>query len=137
MGAVLALGAFWTGPVVTLAALAYVVSDPHFVVLGRCLAWARRRTAGKAELPAGRPIERIAVDARRLGRQLRHADDGRSQARIVAIRRSYDDVLAEGCRALGFAHLLGVLVDGDDLDVERRRVEVVLLGAGMILEDVY
>jgi hypothetical protein len=137
MGAVAALGAFWTGPVLTLSALVYLVSSPRFVVLGRCTAWVRDRFHRPRQIPAGRPIEQIAVDARRLGRQLRHADDGRSRVRIDALRRSYDDVLGEGCRALGFSHLLGVLTEGAELDAERRRVEVVLLGAGMVLEDVY
>jgi hypothetical protein len=30
-----------------------------------------------------------------------------------------------------------VLTDGPELDAERRRVEVVLTGAGMVLEDAY
>ena len=50
---------------------------------------------------------------------------------------SYDDVLAEGCDALGLAQLLGVLTDGPELDAERRRVEVVLIGAGMVLVDTF
>lgn len=133
----MALLALWVGPAATLAAVLYVLSDPPFTLLGRCSCWARRRLRGGERVPAGRPIERIALDARRLGRQLQHADDGRSRARIDAIRRAYDDVLAEGCRALGFEHLLGVLGEGPELDGERRRVEVLLLGAGMLLVDVY
>jgi hypothetical protein len=137
MGAAVALGALWTGPVLTLSALVYLVSAPDFVVMGRCARWVRRHVRRQRQQPTGRPIEQIAVDARRLGRQLRHADDGRSRLRIDAIRRAYDDVLGEGCRALGFSHLLGVLTEGAELDAERRRVEVVLLAAGMVLEDVY
>ena len=89
-------------------------------------------------MPDG-PSDRGRSPATRAGsaRQLQHADDGRSAARIGAIRRSYDDVLAEGCAALGLAELLGVLTDGRELDAERRRVEVVLTGAGMVLEDAF
>ena len=140
MGAWVLILAFFSGPVLCLAALTTLVSDPHFDRLSR----ARRRVRDlmlrrgpTTHTPAGRPIEDIARDARRLGRQLRHADDGRSQARITAVRRSYDDVLAEGCTALGVAELLGVLTDGPELDAERRRVEVVLVAAGMVLEDAY
>lgn len=137
---VLAL-AFLSGPVLCLAALAALASDPQFArivrVLARLRRWRGARQEAIAGQPHGRPIEDIARDARRLGSQLRHADDGRSAARITAIRHSYDDVLAEGCAALGVTELLGMIPDGPELDAERRRVEVVLMGAGMVLEDAY
>jgi hypothetical protein len=141
MGAWLVVVFFFAGPVLCLAALTTLVSDPQFARIGRARTmirrWWRRRGGRDVREPAGRPIEEIARDARRLGRQLQHADDGRSAARIGAIRRSYDDVLGEGCAALGVAELLGVLPDGPELDAERRRVEVVLIGAGMVLEDTF
>jgi hypothetical protein len=135
MGSWLVILAFFAGPVASLAVVTRLVSDPGLPGLGRL----RRALGGRRNdpVPAGRPIEAIARDARRLGRQLQHADDGRSAARIGAIRRAYDDVLAEGCAALGLTELLGVLTDGRELDAERRRVEVVLTGAGMVLEDAY
>ena len=133
--------AFFSAPMLCLAVLTTLASDPQFArvvrVLARVRRWRRDRREGVAGRPGGRPIEDIAHDARRLGRQLRHADDGRSAARITAIRHSYDDVLAEGCAALGVAELLGVIPDGTELDAERRRVEVTLMGAGMVLEDAY
>ncbi len=133
--------AFFSGPVLCLTALVALVSDPHFDRITRARTWVRgrwsARRGGDLRAPTGRPIEDIAVDARRLGRQLQHTNDGRSAARIGAIRRSYDDVLAEGCAALGLAELLGVLTDGPELDGERRRVEVMLIGAGMVLEDTF
>lgn len=135
MGSLLVILAFFAGPVASLAVVHRLVSDPRLPGLG-----ALRRIVGRRRpdpTPVGRPIEAIARDARRLGRQLQHADDGRSAARIGAIRLAYDDVLAEGCTALGLAQLLGVLTEGPELDAERRRVEVVLTGAGMVLADAY
>jgi hypothetical protein len=141
MGTVVLAIAFFSGPVLCLLALVTLVSDPQFERLTRARravrGWWRRRHGGEPGEPGGRPIEAIALDARRLGRQLQHANDGRSAARIAAIRHSYDDVLAEGCAALGIAELLGVLAEGPELDVERRRVEVVLIGAGLVLEDTF
>jgi hypothetical protein len=136
MGSWLVILAFFLGPVTSLAVVTRVVSDPAvpgLSVVRRVL----RRHRPADPTPAGRPIEDISRDARRLGRALQHADDGRSAARIAAIRSAYDDVLAEGCGALGLEHLLGVLDEGPELDTERRRVEVVLSGAGMVLVDAY
>ncbi len=141
MGTLVLAAAFFSGPVLCLFALVTLVSDPQFDRISRARTgvrgwWRRRRRADEGE-PGGRPIEEIALDARRLGRQLQHANDGRSAARIGAIRHSYDGVLAEGCAALGVAELLGVLPEGPELEAERRRVEVVLIGAGMVLEDTF
>ncbi len=43
--------------------------------------------------------------------------------KFEAHRRAYDDVLLEGCRALGVTTLLGVLAPGPELDAERDRIE--------------
>jgi hypothetical protein len=141
MGTWVLAAAFFSGPALCLAALVALASDPQFERVVRARAWIRGwrepPRAREVAAPAGRPIEDIARDARRLGKQLQHSDDGRSAARIGAIRRSYDGVLAEGCAALGVAELLGVLPDGPELDAERQRVEVVLAGAGMVLEDTF
>lgn len=135
MGSWLVILAFFVGPVTSVAVMHHVVSDP--AIPGLALFRRIRGRRHPEPKPLGRPIEAIAHDARRLGRELQHADDGRSAARIGAIRRAYDDVLAEGCSALGHEHLLGLLDDGPELDFERRRVEVVLAGAGMVLADAY
>jgi hypothetical protein len=135
MGSWLMILAFLLGPVTSLAVFTRVVTDPRIPGLSLVRRITRRNRP--ALTPIGRPIEAIAHDARRLGCQLQHADDGRSAVRIGAIRLAYDDVLAEGCAALGLEHLLGVLDDGPELDAERRRVEVVLSGAGMVLADAY
>ena len=141
MGTWVLAAAFFSGPVLCLAGLLALISDPHFERFARTRTrirgWWRGRSGRDLGRPTGRPIEDIAYDARRLGRQLQHANDGRSQARIGAIRCSYDDVLAEGCAALGVAELRGGRPQGPELHVGRRRVEVVLVGAGMVLEDTF
>jgi hypothetical protein len=87
------------------------------------------------DVPSGRPIELIAVDAHRLGRQFHCLPRGVSFARFEARRRAYDTVLTEACRSLEIEHLLGVLPAGPDLDVERERVETALGLAGLRLGD--
>ena len=82
-----------------------------------------------------RPIEVIARDARRLGHRFREPPRGVSYAKFEGTRRAYDKVLAEGCLALGIDHLLGVLPPGEELDAERRRVELRLYSAGFRLDD--
>jgi hypothetical protein len=97
------------------------------------------RRCGLAPEPAPpvehRPIEVVAREARRLGRRYRTTRRGVSYAKSEAVRRAYDDVLAEGCEALGVAHLLGVLDPGDELDTERVRVERVLHIWGLSVDD--
>jgi hypothetical protein len=86
-------------------------------------------------LPAGRRIDLIAGDVRRLGRRFETVPPGLSFARFEALRQAYDTVLAEACGALEIEHLLGVLPPGPDLDGERRRVEQALDRAGLRLYD--
>ncbi len=83
--------------------------------------------------PAGRPLEQIARDARRLGVWYRTCPRGQSFAKYEAHRRAYDDVLAEACRALDIDNLLGVLEPGTELDAERARIEWRLETAGLEL----
>lgn len=106
------------------------------------LPWHRARTGWTAllrclrhppEPPPGRPLEDIARDARRLSAWFRSQPRGQSFAKYEARRRAYEDVLAEGCRALGVTHLLGVLQPGTELDAERARVEWALECRGLEL----
>jgi hypothetical protein len=85
--------------------------------------------------PPGRPLELIAHDARRLGNRFRNPPRGTSFAKLEASRRAYDHVLGEACRAMGVEHLLMVLPPGDELDVERARVEGLLWLAGMRIDE--
>jgi len=106
------------------------------VVRSAATVWASRRPPVEAPAPVRRPIEVIAVDARRRGQRYRLTRNGVSYAKSEAIRNAYDRVLGEGCDALGVAHLLGVLEPGEELDTERARVERVLNIWGMHLDDV-
>lgn len=83
--------------------------------------------------PKVRPFEVVAAHARRLYVRFHQAADGRSYAKLEAIRRAYDEVLAEGCGQLGIDHLLDVLPPGEELDAERARVEQRLVLVGLDL----
>lgn len=85
--------------------------------------------------PVGRPLENVAQDARRLAGRLYHPPPGTSFAKLEGARRAYEHVLAEACAALEVEHLLGVLPPGDELDVERMRVEGVLWLAGLRIDE--
>jgi hypothetical protein len=80
-----------------------------------------------------RPIELVAADLRRLGRH-RHGIAMRSQVWFIAVHRAYDDRLCVACGQLGIEQHLGELT-GMDLDLERVRVEGLLLAAGLAFRD--
>jgi hypothetical protein len=80
-----------------------------------------------------RPIELIAADLRRLHRH-RSGIAMRSQVWFTAVRRAYDDRLCVACGQLGIEQHLGELT-GIDLDLERVRVEGLLLAAGLAFRD--
>jgi hypothetical protein len=75
------------------------------------------------------PIEQIASDLRRLGRQ-RLGLATRNPIWFEAVRRAYDDRLQLACGCLGIRHHLAEL-DGLDLEIERLRVEGELRAAGL------
>jgi hypothetical protein len=85
--------------------------------------------------PRRRPLELIASDARRLGARLEHPPPGISFAKLEGARWAYEHVLVEACAALGIDHLLQVLPPGEDLDVERNRVEGLLWLAGLRIDE--
>jgi hypothetical protein len=92
--------------------------------------WAERRRPTR---PETRPIEELAVAARRLGGRFHEPPAGLRFAKAEALRQAYDAVLAEACTALGIVHLLDVLPPGAELDAERARVEWALEVAGLEL----
>jgi hypothetical protein len=99
-----------------------------------------RREAAEAELVAsqapepeviGPPLERIAAEIHRLARARRICESG--TPRFVAATKAYDRRLIYACRALELnEHMDGL--SGVDLDLERLRVEGLLLEAGFVLD---
>jgi len=85
--------------------------------------------------PQGRPLELIARDVRRLAARLESPPRGASFAKLDGARRAYEYVLVEACAALAIDHLLQVLPPGEDLDVERNRVEGLLWLAGLRIDE--
>jgi hypothetical protein len=83
--------------------------------------------------PSGPPIERIAADARRIRAQIRQAPAGMPVARLRGWHEAYDDVLVAACHALGLEERLGTLPEGAEHDLERERVERMLVNAGLLL----
>ncbi len=98
----------------------------------RALRIGRRRQAAELR-PLGPPIERIAADARRIRAEIRRAPPGIPVARMRGWVEAYDDVLVTACRALGLAERLGTLPEGPEHDLERERVERMLMRAGVLL----
>jgi hypothetical protein len=90
-----------------------------------------RATAEEPVEPADPPIERVAADLRRLGRQ-RLDIATRSPVWYSAVQRAYDDRLRIASRELGVEHHLDD-VSGIDLEIERVRVEGSLQAAGMVV----
>jgi len=87
-----------------------------------------------APVMAGPPIEQLATDLRRLGRQ-RVGIAMRSPLWFAAVQRAYDDRLQQACRALGVEEHLDAL-EGVDREIERVRVEGELQATGLVLSSV-
>jgi hypothetical protein len=98
--------------------------------LARIAAWWQHR---RPESPAARPVEDLAVLARRLGRRFHHPPEGQRFVKCEAVRRAYDTVLVEASQALGVTTLLTVIAPGPELDAERGRVELALEERGFEL----
>lgn len=83
--------------------------------------------------PAGPPIERIAADAQRIRSQIRQAPPGMPVARMRGWVAAYDDVLVTACRALGLEERLSSLPTGPERELERERVERMLVREGVLM----
>lgn len=97
----------------------------------------RNRLAARRTPPptARRPLEQIARQARLLAPRVHEPPRGTSFAKYQGWVSAYDRLLAEGCRALEVEHLLGVLEPGQELDIERARVESLLWLAGLRIDE--
>jgi hypothetical protein len=78
------------------------------------------------------PIEQLAFDLRRLGRQRRAGPTRESHRWLAEVQRAYDLRLRLACRYLGVTEHLEGLV-GIDRDIERIRIEHQLEAAGLAL----
>jgi hypothetical protein len=82
--------------------------------------------------PPGPPVERIAADAHRIRASIRHAPSGTPVARMRGWLEAYDDVLVTACRTLELEQRLESLSPGPERDLERERVERMLVRAGLL-----
>ena len=88
------------------------------------------RTPGADVVVLRRPIEAIGADVRRLGAAFHH--DVMPFAKYEGCRRAYDDALAEAADSLGLEHRIDTLPPGPVRDLERQRIERMLVRAGLI-----
>lgn len=97
----------------------------------RVRGYADRRRAARSPVPTGRPLERVAADLGRLGRQVALVPAGCPMARRRAVQAAYDDVLTEAAGMLGVPSALAGLPEGRVREVERLRVTAELRRAGL------
>jgi hypothetical protein len=83
--------------------------------------------------PAGRPIEQIAADIRRIRAQIKQAPPGMPVARMRGWMEAYDDLLLAACQALDLENRLRAVPAGVERDLERERIERLLMRAGLRL----
>jgi hypothetical protein len=81
--------------------------------------------------PVHRPLEAVAADLRRLGRQLARVPAGAPMARRRGLQAAYDDVLVEAAELLEVSHTMTGTPPGLARDVERLRVRAALADAGL------
>lgn len=96
-------------------------------------ALARRLRRPSPVGPAGRPIEQLAADLRRVHRLLTRMPPGASYARRRGAEQAYEDLLAQAARMLGVDERLSDAGDRMDRELERLRVEAALLDVGLVI----
>ena len=74
--------------------------------LGRTGRWDAPAAAARHPDPARRPLQVVAADVRRLGRQIALVPAGAPMARRRALAAAYDDVLIEAAQLLEVPHEL-------------------------------
>jgi hypothetical protein len=116
---------------VFLVLLVGAVLHQHEIV--RAARRLRERVSPPPEPPAGRPIDRIASDVRRVRREFLRPAPGLPMARRLALSMAYDDLLLDACRALEIPDTLSALPLGTERDAERLHVEHQLTRAGLRL----
>ncbi|TKJ16613.1 hypothetical protein [Blastococcus sp. CCUG 61487] len=90
-----------------------------------------RRRARRHPSSDRRPVEAVAADIRRLGRQVELIPAGAPMVRRRALQAAYDDVLTEAAGMLDVPHALAELPPGRAREVERLRLVAALQAAGL------
>lgn len=124
------------GAIASVVVIALVLKVLLAALLGGLWEWrswrylTRRFRRPDPPSPTRRPLQQIAVDARRISE--RYHQEGMRFAQYEGRRQAFDRVLAEASDALGIDHLLRVLQPGPERDHERDRVEERLVDAGVL-----
>ena len=92
--------------------------------------WARRRAVRHPE-PLRRPLQVVAADVRRLGRQIARVPAGAPMARRRALAAAYDDVLIEAALLLDVPGDVRTTPVGPARDAARVRLLADLQEAGL------
>ncbi|WP_147251857.1 hypothetical protein [Blastococcus sp. TF02-8] len=111
-----------------LFALLVAFAGPGARRVGR---WVERRRAARHPVPAGRPLELVAADLRRLGHEVAFIPAGAPMARRRAVQAAYDDVLVEAAGILGVPTDLAAVPETRLREIERLRVVAALRAAGL------
>jgi hypothetical protein len=88
--------------------------------------------AGTPDVPAHRPVERVAADLRRLAHELAVVPSGTPVARRRGLLAAYDDVLVEAADVLEVPHQLTSVPEAAR-EVERLRLLASLEAAGLVV----
>jgi cell wall-associated NlpC family hydrolase len=90
------------------------------------------RAPRRPAAPVRRPLEAVAADLRRLGRELALVSTG-SAAHRAGVQAAYDDVLVEAAATLEVPHRLTGTGPGEERELERLRLLVALGDAGLVV----
>jgi len=125
-----ALGVLWYALIVLAPVVLFWVAlrVPRMVDEARD----RRATRLLAQQPHGPPIERLAIDLRRLRSEL-VAQLPTNNVRRTALLSAYDSVLTAMCERLGIGTGLGSASTRQDRELERLRAEAAIEQAGVPL----
>jgi hypothetical protein len=114
----------------TLAVTAALIAWTGPTVRWTVRQWKRRR-AERHPVPQRRPLQVVAADVRRLGRQIALVPAGAPMARRRALAAAYDDVLIEAAELLDVPNDLRTAPAGPIHEAERLRLLADLEGAGL------
>ncbi len=87
-----------------------------------------------AAAPGRRPVEQVVADVRRLRADFHGLEHGDSYVKVEAVRHAYDLALGECADAIGERHRLTTTERGTHHDLERERLERLLVAWGLVLD---